>query len=73
MTNHHKITSSASIEHIDYDDATDTLEIKFASGGTYRYDDCPKDHHHGLKNADSAGKYFHANIRNKYTSTRIDN
>ena len=63
MTNHHKIKDSTSIEHIDYHDAKDTLEIKFVSGATYHYLNCDKSHYHNLKKAESAGRYFQTSIR----------
>lgn len=69
MSNHHKLKSS-SIEHIDYHDKDDTLEIKFTSGATYHYKDCPKAHYDALKECDSAGKYFRANILNQYDHER---
>lgn len=69
-TNHHKIKDSTSIEHIDYHEP-DTLEIKFCSGSTYNYPGCDKIHYHALKEAASAGKYFHQNLR-QTKAIRID-
>jgi len=63
MSNHHKIANSSSIEHIDYHDDINTLEIKFISGTTYHYPNCSKHHYEALKQAESAGKYFQQNIR----------
>jgi hypothetical protein len=60
----HKLKSN-SIEHIDKHDK-DVLEIKFSSGAVYHYKDCANDHFEGLKNAESAGKYFKQFILNKY-------
>lgn len=71
MSNHHKIENSSSITHIDYHDAKDTLEICFASGGTYHYPNCPKHEYDALKAAASAGKHFHAVIRNKYKGIKV--
>lgn len=70
-TNHHKIKDSTSIEHIDYHDKDDTLEIRFCSGATYHYPGCSKDHYHALKEAVSAGKYFYQNLRGT-KAVRID-
>lgn len=73
MSNKHEFKNSSSISHIDYDDNAGCMEIKFSSGATHRYEDCPKDHYHAMKTAESAGKYFHANIRGKFENSRIDN
>ncbi len=62
----HLLKSSSSIEHIDYHDDKDTLEIKFSSGAIYHYKDCEKDHFHALKGAASAGAYFQKHILGKY-------
>lgn len=71
MTNHHKIKGSTSIEYIDYHDKDNTLEIKFCSGAVYHYPGCSKDHYHALKEAASAGSYFHKNIK-AMKAVRID-
>jgi hypothetical protein len=70
MSNHHKISNSTSIEHIDYHEPY-TLEIKFISGTTYHYSNCPKDYYEQLKTAVSAGKYFQANILNKFAHKKV--
>ena len=67
---HHKCKST-SIEHIDYHPAKDTLEIKFTSGLVYHYPDCPIEHYHALKEADSAGKYFAQNIRKQFDGVKV--
>ena len=71
MSNHHKITNSSSIEHIDYYDDKDTLEIKFSSGSTYHYPNCHKQHYTNLKNAESAGRYFHSSIRDAHRAIKV--
>lgn len=63
MSNQHHFKNSTSVKFCDYDDEKNTLIIKFASGATYHYPDCDKDHYHNLKAAKSAGQYFQANIR----------
>lgn len=59
---------SSNIEAIGYDEHTKTLKIKFKSGGTHSYADVPKLDYERLLSAQSIGKYFHANIRNKFKS-----
>lgn len=67
----HKIENSSSIAHINWHDKNDTLEICFTDGHIYHYPSCDKKHFAGLKNADSAGMYFHNNIRYHYTGYKV--
>lgn len=60
----HHFKNSSSLAHVDHDG--ECLIIKFQSGKTYRYLDCGQEHLDGLKNAESPGKYFFANVRGKY-------
>ena len=64
MSNRHHFKNSSSLVHVDYDDDKGTMEICFASGGTYHYPNCDKAHYENLKQAASAGQYFHRAIRN---------
>lgn len=57
-----KTPDSSNIAAVRYDDDTQKLEIDFKQGGTYEYDNVPKDVAEGFESAPSAGKYFHANI-----------
>lgn len=61
--------SSSMIRSASYDeDDNQTLTITFASGNTASYEGVPVDEYHGLVNASSAGKYFHANIKDSFRS-----
>ena len=63
----HIFKNSSSCAHCDYEDDTKTLIIKFQSGNKeHRFPNVPKSVFEGLKNADSPGKFFHANIRKQY-------
>jgi KTSC domain len=67
MSNKHTFVKSDSMHHCDFDDATNTLKIKFASSSKeHEYQNCSRDIYEGLKAATSPGKYFHANIRNQF-------
>ena len=69
MSNKHVFKDSTSIAHCDYEDATNTLKIKFhSSSQEHQYRECPKEIYEGLKAAESPGKYFHQNIRSKFAS-----
>lgn len=69
MSNLHKFSKSSSIEHCDYLDDKNTLEIKFTSGAIYHYPNCPKTEYDALKAAASPGLYFHKNVR-KYNGVK---
>jgi KTSC domain len=58
------------IKKAGHDDETQTLILEFGSG-TYVYSDVPKHVFDALMGAESKGKYFHGNIRNAFTGTRI--
>lgn len=47
------------------------LEVTFQSGHKYLYADVPANVVLGLERAESKGSYFHAEIRDKYTATKI--
>ena len=57
---------SSFIESTHYDDKNNILYITFSNGTCTGHKDCPKQHHDGMVNAESAGKYYHAHIKNKY-------
>lgn len=61
--NLHKFDNSSSIEHVDYYDHNNTMEIRFSSGAVYHYPNCDKEHYDELKTAASPGKHFHQHIR----------
>lgn len=61
---------SANIQAIGY--APDRLFIRFNSGKSYAYENVPECHFVGLKEADSAGQYFHQHIRSKFRYTLLD-
>ena len=47
------------------------LEVTFQSGHKYLYAGVPANVVLGLERAESKGSYFHAEIRDKYTATKI--
>lgn len=63
--------SSSNLSSIGYDADTQTLEIEFQHGGVYQYPGVPESEYEGLMHADSQGKYFHANIKNKYPHIKL--
>lgn len=56
----------AEVGHVD-----DTLEIKFHSGGVYRYRKVPQDVYEALMAAKSVGRYFHQQIKGVYEWEKV--
>lgn len=63
--------SSSNIDSIGYDTDRQKLYVKFIGSGTYEYSSVPEYVYNDLLNADSVGKYFHANIRKTYSYQKI--
>jgi hypothetical protein len=57
---------SSNISHIGYDEQSQTLSVKFKTGGTYRYYNVPKLEYETLINSKSIGAYFAKNIKPTY-------
>ena len=47
-------------------DDTGSLDITFASGRSFTYENVPMSVWEGLRDAPSPGSYFHANIKDAY-------
>ena len=62
--------NSSMISEVEYDEAEKLLKLKFTKGGWYGYLDVPKEVCQELLSADSVGKYFLANIKNKYETEK---
>ena len=63
--------SSSNIHAIGYDPDSCTLEIEFNNGSVYQYANVPQDEYDGLMSAASHGTYLHANIKNRYSCTKL--
>ena len=62
------LVASTLISHIGYADST--LRIWFKSGDTFDYEGVPEHVFDEMRDSDSVGKYFHANVKGKYTAKR---
>ena len=62
---------STAIAAIDYDAAQRLLEVRFVSGGTYRYRDVEPDVAQDFEAADSKGRFFQAHILDRYAFDRL--
>lgn len=63
--------SSSNISAIGYDAENQVLEVEFNNGSVYSYSGVPSDEYHGFMDADSKGKYLHANIKNRYSFMKL--
>jgi len=63
--------SSSNISAIGYDADAQVLEVEFTNGSVYSYSDVPSGEYEGFINADSKGKYLHANIKDRYPFSKL--
>lgn len=63
--------SSTNLRSVGYDGNMRLLEIEFNSGGLYQYLNVPEMIYNGLMSASSHGEYFHRNIKDRYTTTKL--
>ncbi len=61
---------SSNIASVGHDGAD--LHVAFKSGGTHRYQGVPAETFEAMRSAKSVGKFFHAHIRGKHTSEKIN-
>lgn len=62
---------SSNLKSVGYNPLEQVLEIEFRSGGVYQYFQVPFDVYEELLKAESKGKYFWSNIRNKYEYKKV--
>ena len=62
---------SSMIASFNYNEEEKILTVTFNKGGTYEYEDVPKQVYIDMNEAESKGKYFLANIKNKYKTEKI--
>ena len=63
---------STAIKEIDYDAERAKLLVRFASGERYVYVGVPGEVHRSFVEADSKGRFFQAEIRDRYPYNRLD-
>lgn len=64
--------TSSNIEGYFYLPAKNMLLIAFKSGGTYAYDNVPQSIATGFGNAPSKGKFFQSDIKDRFTTSKLD-
>lgn len=72
-----KPVNSSNIEACGYDCEARKLTIRFKGGATHHYSDVPTELHEQMmaeneREGGSVGKFFHAQIRNKFESVRAE-
>lgn len=65
-----KVTSS-NIVAVGYDRNQRVLGIEFVSGGVYDYTGVPKETFDDFVKSGSLGKFFYANIRDKFPTKKV--
>ena len=63
---------SAAINDIDYDAGRAKLLVRFISGERYVYVGVPDEVHRSFLAADSKGRFFQSEIRDRYPYNRIE-
>lgn len=63
--------TSASLSAVGFDSATQTLEVEFQNERVYRYYGVPWAVFADLQDADSKGRFFNSQIRNRYPYVRV--
>lgn len=62
---------SAAIDAIGYDAEARTLQVRFVSGGDYRYFDVPAAVAAAFEAAESKGRFFRAHLLDRFTFERL--
>ena len=65
------LVTSSSLQSIGYDAGSLVLEVEFVGGAVYQYFLVPRREYTGLMDADSHGRYFNANIRDRYPFKKL--
>ncbi len=65
--------NSSMISSTIYESATETMEVTFTKGLTYRYSQISMKEYTEFCLAESQGKYFNSNFKNKKPFTKDDN
>lgn len=63
--------NSSNVSSIGYDVDGQVLEVEFHNGSVYQYAGVPPSEHEALMTSDSKGKFLHANIKSRYSCTKL--
>ena len=59
------------IRNVQYDAESKTLTVKFPNGTRYEYAGVPEQVYQGLEETKEKGKYFNAEIKGEYKTTKL--
>lgn len=63
--------NSSMTTRVAYSPEDKVLSLTFRSGGkTHHFADVPVEHYHGLRGAESTGKYYHAHLKDKFKAPK---
>jgi len=63
--------SSSMIAQAGYEEDSHVLRVEFSDGAVFEYDGVPAAVGRGIFQASSAGRYWHAEIKGRYTHRRV--
>ncbi|WP_017214298.1 KTSC domain-containing protein [Leptospira noguchii] len=63
--------SSSDLRSVGYDPYTSTLEIEFKGSEVYQYAGVPQSVYQSLLSAGSHGKFFHQNIKDRFSYRKV--
>jgi hypothetical protein len=66
-----KPVKSSNIDAIGYEEASETLFVRFKGGGTYKYTLVPRKTFDALEKAGSKGAFFNQVIKDRFKAIRI--
>jgi hypothetical protein len=66
------VAQSSHLQSYEYDPESGTLVVTFQNGATYSYAGVPPDQADGLRQNGGSGTWFHANIRGRYATTKLE-
>ena len=64
--------NSTMIHNVEYINSLERLRVEFQNGALYEYQDVPRDQFDLLVTAESTGKYFNANIKDRFVALRLE-
>ena len=64
--------NSTMAKSIGYNQAEQVLQIEFSSGSVYQYSDVDMETWASLQDTDSTGRFFNSEIKDQYSSQRVD-
>jgi hypothetical protein len=63
---------SSNVKEYGFDPDTNTLAVRFHSGGLYHYADVPPEKFDAMHKAESLGKFLHQNVKGKHDFAKQD-